>query len=119
MRSVEIPGVSRHSSVNHSSTASRKMAVPKQPPVPKSLAEVGVLPASDYDPEISMSDRESGTSSQASRRPPSEYVFNRSKVISVPEESHLREQREEGQYFKKYYPPLPSPNTPKKPPRLF
>ncbi|KAJ4299288.1 hypothetical protein N0V90_004532 [Kalmusia sp. IMI 367209] len=119
MRSVEIPSVSRQSSLRRPSTIRNSRGIPQIPEIPKSLAEVGVLPLIDYDTDSSISDRGSGTSSQASRRPPSEYIFNRSKVISVPEESHLREQREEGQYFKKYYPPLPSPKAPRKPPRAF
>lgn len=119
MRSVDIPNVSRHSSLRRPSVTRNSRGIPQIPEVPKTLAEVGVIPMLDYDTDSVMSDRESGTSSQASRRPPSDYVFNRSKVISVPEESYLREQREEGQYYKKYYPPLPSPAAPKKPPRAF
>jgi hypothetical protein len=48
-------------------------------------------------------------------------VFNRSKVISVPEESHLRDREDSEEYYKKYYPPLPSPKIPtnKPPPRNF
>lgn len=79
------------------------------PQVPKTLSEVGVLPIIDWETDSSGGD--SGRDSP-SRRPNSEYVFNRSKVISVPEESHLHE---DGQYWKKYYPPLPSPGMPKRP----
>lgn len=129
MRSVEIPTVSRQSSVK-SMMSMRSMrrpsathdsrAIPQVPEVPKSLAEVGILPFIDFDANNSGSSKESARSSSKSRRrPPSEYVFNRSKVISVPEESYLREQGDGDQYYKKYYPPLPSPKPLKKPPRAF
>lgn len=128
MRSVEIPSVSRHSSTKsmrsmrsmrsarRPSVVHNSRGVPQIPEIPKSLAEVGVLPLIDYDTDSTVSDKASSASSQKSRRPPSDYIFNRSKVISVPEESFLRE---EGQYYKKYYPPLPSPKIPRKPPRAF
>ena len=128
MRNIEIPSVSRQSSMKsmrsmrsarRPSTARNSRGIPQIPEIPKSLAEVGVLPLIDYDTDTTESDKASNTSSQKSRRPPSEYIFNRSKVISVPEESYLREQGEEQQYYKKYYPPLPSPKAPKKPPRAF
>lgn len=90
------------------------------PQIPQTLSDVGVLPLIDWSDDES-NDPNSGRSSQASRRPNSEYVFNRSKVISVPEESHLREGNDhhDGEYYNKYYPPLPSPKAPKKPPRNF
>ncbi|KAF2439639.1 hypothetical protein P171DRAFT_436271 [Karstenula rhodostoma CBS 690.94] len=123
MRSVEIPtSASRSASLRRKSTVRtvrNSIGIPEIPEIPKSLAEVGVLPLIDFDADSNTSDRRSKTSSQQSRRPPSDYVFSRSKVISVPDESFLRDQREEGQYYKKYYPPLPSPKTPRKPPRAF
>lgn len=123
MRSVEFPNASRpptsHESHNFPPRSSKAL-----PEIPKTLADVGVIPMPDWETDSGSSDgrntdsrnsdRESGSSSP-SRRPNSEYVFNRSKVISVPEESHLRD--EDGQYYKKYYPPLPSPGMPKRPPR--
>lgn len=83
----------------------------KPPQMPKNLAEVGCLPAIDW--ETDSSDRGSQRSGGSSRRPPSEYIFKRSKVISVPEESHLEEDG-----WKKYYPPLPSPKFPRRPPGM-
>lgn len=123
MRSVEIPtSASRSASLRRKSTvrtARNSRGIPEIPEIPKSLSEVGVLPLIDFDSDSSTSDIRAEASSQKSRRPPSDYVFNRSKVISVPEESFLRDQREEGQYYKTYYPPIPSPKTPRKPPRAF
>jgi hypothetical protein len=123
MRSVEIPtSASRSASLRRKSTVRtvrNSRGIPQIPEIPKSLAEVGVLPLIDFDSDSNMSDKRSEASSQQSRRPPSDYIFNRSKVISVPEESFLRDQGGEGQYYKKYYPPLPSPRSPKKPPRAF
>lgn len=123
MRSVEIPtSASRSASLRRKSTVKtvrNSIGIPEVPEIPKTLSEVGVLPLIDFDSDSNMSDARSEASSKQSRRPPSDYVFNRSKVISVPEEGFLRDQREEGQYYKKYYPPLPSPKTPRKPPRAF
>ncbi|KAL1610156.1 hypothetical protein SLS60_001821 [Paraconiothyrium brasiliense] len=120
MRTVEIPtSASRSASLRRKSTVRtirNSRGIPQIPEIPKSLSEVGVLPMPDWDTDSSVSDR---TDSQQSRRPPSDYIFKRSKVISVPEESYLRDQGGEGQYYKKYYPPLPSPKVPKKPPRAF
>ncbi|KAF2635635.1 hypothetical protein P280DRAFT_553688 [Massarina eburnea CBS 473.64] len=134
MAPVQIPSYSRpttpHSwapsqtrnAASHSRSNSRKASKSRvhprrpsdAPEIPQTLSDVGVLPLIDWDTDSS--DRGSGQSN-VSRRPNSEYVFHRSKVISVPEESYLREGQEE--YYKKYYPPLPSPRTPKKPPRNF
>jgi hypothetical protein len=123
MRNVEIPtSSSRSASLRRKSTVRtvrNSRGIPQIPEIPKSLAEVGVLPLIDFDSDSNTSDIRSEASSQQSRRPPSDYIFNRSKVISVPEESFLRDQGGEGQYYKKYYPPLPSPKVPKKPPRAF
>ncbi|KAF9728882.1 hypothetical protein PMIN06_002424 [Paraphaeosphaeria minitans] len=127
MRSVEIPtSASRSASLRRKSTVRtvrNSRGIPEIPEIPKSLSEVGVLPLIDFDSDSKTSDIRSEASSQQnsqrSRRPRSGYVFNRSKVISVPEESFLRDQREEEQYYKKYYPPLPSPKTPRQPPRAF
>jgi hypothetical protein len=82
----------------------------KPPQIPNNLAEVGCLPAIDW--ETDSSDRGSDKSGSSTRRPTSQYVFKRSKVISVPEESHLNE--DGGGYWKKYYPPLPSPKLPRR-----
>lgn len=99
MRHVEIP------KSRPTTSASKDL-----PSIPKTLSEVGVLPIIDWDTDSSESGRDS-----PSRRPNSEYVFNRSKVISVPEEDQLYDN---GQYWKKYYPPLPSPKMPKRPPGM-
>lgn len=99
----------------HSRKASKSLSHSRTPSdvpqIPQTLSDVGVLPLIEWDSDSS--DPGSGRSSPG-RRPNSEYVFNRSKVISVPEESHLRDGDDAGEYYKKYYPPLPSP---KKPPR--
>ncbi|KAF2795416.1 hypothetical protein K505DRAFT_239928 [Melanomma pulvis-pyrius CBS 109.77] len=76
------------------------------PPIPKTLSQVGVLPLVDWDTDGS--DRDSAGSS-ASRRPASDYVFNREKVISVPENHELY--RED--YWRKYPPPPMSPKYPR------
>ncbi|KAF1953015.1 hypothetical protein CC80DRAFT_164803 [Byssothecium circinans] len=116
--------LSRSSSrvVSHSRKASKSRSHSRTPSgapqIPQNLSEVGVLPVTDWDTD-STSDRDSGRSTRSGRRPNSEYVFNRSKVISVPEESHLRDGADGGEYYKKYYPPLPSPGIPKKPPQHF
>jgi hypothetical protein len=52
------------------------------PSYPKSLAQVGVLPVADWDTEGSDGSSER---SNRSRNPDSQYVFDRAKVISVPE----------------------------------
>lgn len=101
------PSHSRKASKSHSHSRTPSDV----PQIPQTLSDVGVLPLVEWDSDSS--DPGSGRSSPG-RRPNSEYVFNRSKVISVPEESHLRGGDEDGEYYKKYYPPLPSP---KKPPR--
>ncbi|KAF2870045.1 hypothetical protein BDV95DRAFT_639084 [Massariosphaeria phaeospora] len=82
-------------------------AVKDLPPIPHHLGQVGVLPTVDWDTD---SDRDSGASSHASRRRGSDYVFSRSKVVSVPEADAMMG---DGEYYKKYYPPLPSPGMPK------
>lgn len=126
MAPVNIPPSRPMTTYSSAASVGRKPSSP--PPVPSNLNEVGFLPAIDWDSDSS--DRDSrrnsldgepeptnaavgcGRSSAGSRRPPSEYVFHRSKVISVPEESHLTE--DGGPYWKKYYPPLPSPKIPRK-----
>ncbi|KAF1935019.1 hypothetical protein EJ02DRAFT_362415 [Clathrospora elynae] len=83
-----------------------------QSELPRTLGDFGVLPAVDWDSEIIVA----GSSRRNSpiRQPTAEYVFNRQKVISVPEERHLYEDG-----FKRFIPPLPSPRIPKWPPRAF
>jgi hypothetical protein len=80
--------------------------------VPKNLGDVGVLPVIDWDSESSNS--AGSRRNSPARQPTAEYIFNRQKVISVPEEDHLYD---EG--VKKFAPPLPSPRMPKRPPRAF
>jgi hypothetical protein len=94
MRSVEIPVYSRPGT-SHSK---------ELPPIPKTLGQVGVLPIVDWETDSSdhESTGQSGRSSAGSRRPNSEYVFNREKVISVPEaNSYIYEQ----DAWKRYPPP--------------
>ena len=101
----------------------RLIEVPKSRPVttssttnpfeaPKNWGEVGVLPMIDSDSDSNKSIASSKGSS--SRKRTSEYVFQRSKVISVPEERHLYDDG-----VKQFAPPLPSPRWPRKPPRAF
>ena len=77
---------------------------------PRDLGEVGVLPIIGWDSESGTSSRKSSPS----RQPTAEYVFNRSKVISVPEEKHIYDDG-----VKQFAPPLPSPRTLRQPPRAF
>jgi hypothetical protein len=80
--------------------------------IPKTMTvtDLGCLPAIDWD-----DDEDSGRASPE-RRPTSEYVFQRSKVISVPEDWPLYDI---GQEWNGFVPPLPSPQTLRKPPRAF
>ncbi|CAI6332054.1 unnamed protein product [Periconia digitata] len=97
---------------SHSRNPSKTRAHSRTPSdIPQNLSDVGVLPLIEWDSDSS--DPGSGRSS-LTRRPDSTYIFNRSKVISVPEESHLREGENQDEYYKKYYPPLPSPKLPPK-----
>ncbi|KAF2679779.1 hypothetical protein K458DRAFT_393619 [Lentithecium fluviatile CBS 122367] len=102
-----------HSKKSAKSRPTSTYSSPSRPPqVPKNIEEVGCLPpAPDW--ETDSSDRGSERSGASSRRPVNSiYVFKRSKVISVPEESHIDDS--DG-YCKKYYPPLPSPKMPRRP----
>lgn len=76
---------------------------------PRNVEDLGCLPTPDWD------DVESGRASPE-RRPTSEYVFNRSKVISVPEESNMFDI---GKEWNGFIPPLPTPQMLKNPPRAF
>jgi hypothetical protein len=78
--------------------------------IPRSVNDIGCLPAVDWDEDV-----ESGRISPE-RRPTSEYVFNRSKVISVPEDRNMYEI---GPEWNGFVPPLPSPQMLRKPPRAF
>ncbi|KAF2472368.1 uncharacterized protein BDR25DRAFT_312921 [Lindgomyces ingoldianus] len=88
-RSIEIPR-------SRPGTSASQIGLPAVPP--KTLSQVGVLPIIDWDTDSS--DRDSGRSSP-SRRPNSDYVFNREKVISVPEAGKLYEE----DYWRRYPPP--------------
>lgn len=79
---------------------------------PTHLSVCGVLPTIDWDSESSASN--SSRRSSPSRQPTSEYIFNRSKVISVSEERHLYDDG-----VKQFAPPLPSPGMLKPSPRAF
>jgi hypothetical protein len=78
---------------------------------PKHLSDVGVLPAINWDTESNQS--EGSRRSSPTRQPTTEYVFNRQKVISVPDEPHVLDDGH------KQYAPLPSPKFLRKPPRAF
>lgn len=77
----------------------------------RNVEDLGCLPAPDWDND----DVEAGRASPE-RRPTSEYVFNRSKVISVPEE---RTMFDVGKEWNGFVPPLPTPQMLKNPPRAF
>jgi hypothetical protein len=77
---------------------------------PKNIDDLGCLPTLDCEDE-----EESGRVSPE-RRPTSEYVSNRSKVISVSEERNMFDI---GQEWSGFVPPLPTPNIIKNPPRAF
>ena len=77
---------------------------------PRDIDDLGCLPALDWE-----EDEESGRASPE-RRPTSEYVFNRSKVISVPEERNMFDI---GKEWNGFVPLLPTPKILKAPPRAF
>jgi hypothetical protein len=68
-------------------------------PAPKSLNQVGIIPSADWDTESS--DRCPSSRSDRSRRRNSDYIFNRQKVISVPENNAMYEQDQ----WRRYPPP--------------
>lgn len=110
MRNVEIPSSRPPTSCSQKSFFSRSGSQKEKekekagpvPAIPKSLCEVGVLPIADWDTDSSDrgSDRSRGSRRQ---RPGDDYVFNRAKVISVPEANALF-----GQESWKTYPPPPT-----------
>lgn len=120
MRHVEIPPMrSWPPSRPPTRSSSQKTNVTRSPsqktlpPIPpKSLAQVGVLPVVDWDTDSSDkgSQRSGGSAESAqsrgsagSRRAKrnSDYIFQREKVISVPEANAMNEQ----EYWKRYPPP--------------
>jgi hypothetical protein len=107
-RSVHIDSLHPIQNTLYNNTMSKELPV-----IPKTLAQVGVLPLGDWETDSgsgnSNADRDSAGSS-ASRRPASDYIFQREKVISVPENHELY--RED--YWKKYPPPPKSPGLPRK-----
>lgn len=80
---------------------------------PKNVDDLGCLPAPDWEEEEQ--DVEMGRASP-DRRPTSDYVFQRSKVISVPEDRNMFEI---GKEWNGFVPPLPTPRMLKNPPRAF
>ena len=84
---------------------------------PRDLEELGCLPAPDWEDEVEEI-QESAQFGRVSpeRRPTSEYIFQRSKVISVPEERNLFEI---GREWNGFVPPLPTPKVFYNPPRAF
>ncbi|ORY10100.1 hypothetical protein BCR34DRAFT_486210 [Clohesyomyces aquaticus] len=92
-RSVDIPR-------SRPGTPASPKGLPTVPP--KTLSQVGVLPMVDWDTDTSDHGSSSSSSSPSkSRRPRSEYVFSREKVISVPEAGKLYEE----DYWRRYPPP--------------
>lgn len=81
---------------------------------PKNVEELGCLPAPDWNDDED-EDEDSGRVSPE-RRPTSDYVFQRSKVISVPEDRNMFEV---GKEWNGFVPPLPTPRMLKNPPRAF
>ncbi|KAJ8108367.1 hypothetical protein OPT61_g8223 [Boeremia exigua] len=81
---------------------------------PKNVDDLGCLPAPDWDEE-EVEDLEAGRASP-DRRPTSDYVFQRSKVISVPEDRNMFEI---GKEWNGFVPPLPTPGILTNPPRAF
>ena len=78
----------------------------------RNVDELGCLPAPDWE-EVEDGDDE-GEADE--RRPTSEYVFERSKVVSMPEE---RTMFEIGKEWTGFVPPLPTPKILANPPRAF
>lgn len=85
---------------------------------PRNLEELGFLPAPDWEDEEDKEVAEDAQSGSVSpkRRPRSEYIFQRSKVISVPEERNMFEI---GREWSGFVPPLPTPIPLDNPPRAF
>lgn len=79
---------------------------------PRNVDDLGCLPAPDWEDE---EDEESGRSSP-DRRPTSDYVFQRSNVISVPDDRNMFEV---GREWHGFVPPLPTPRLLANPPRAF
>lgn len=77
---------------------------------PRNIDDLGCLPTPDWE------DKDESGRVSPERRPTSEYVFNRSKVISVPEDRNMFDIEQEWSGF---VPPLPTPNIVKNPPRAF
>jgi hypothetical protein len=78
----------------------------------RNVDELGCLPAPDW--EEAEDGNDEGESDE--RRPTSEYVFERSKVVSMPEE---RTMFEIGKEWTGFVPPLPTPKILANPPRAF
>jgi hypothetical protein len=87
----------RHIDISDTSPGSFSSAQPLQP-APKDLSQVGIIPTPDWD--TGSSDRSSAQSDR-SRRPGSDYVFSRQKVISVPENNAMYDQDS----WRRYPPP--------------
>lgn len=77
----------------------------------RSIKDMGVIPAIDWDTDSSTSG--GSRKDNPTRNPTPEYVFNRQKVISVSEESHVYDDES-----KKFLPPT-TPKVLRKPPRAF
>lgn len=84
---------------------------------PRNLEELGCLPAPDWEDEEvgEMQENAQSGSNIPDRRPTSEYIFQRSKVISVPEERNMYEI---GREWTGFVPPLPTPKVFDNPPRF-
>lgn len=82
---------------------------------PRNIEQLGCLPAPDWDDDEVEETTEPGRTNPE-RRPASKYVFQRSKVISVPEERNMFEI---GKEWNGFVPPLPTPTILMNPPRAF
>lgn len=106
-RTVEYPRSTSRPPTAHSNkdplifpAVARSKSQKSLPPIPQRLSEVGVLPPINWESESSR-DGSSGRGSPERKRD-STYVFNREKVISVPEDNMVMFEKE---YWRKYPPP--------------
>lgn len=85
---------------------------------PRNLEKLGCLPPPDWENEETEELEEQAQSGRVSpeRQPTSEYVSQRSRVISVPEERSMFEM---GGEWNGFVPPLPTPKPFDNPPRAF
>lgn len=106
-RTVEYPRSTSRPPTAHSQkdplifpAVARSKSQKSLPPIPQRLSEVGVLPIIDWESDSSK-DGSSGRGSPERKRDTT-YIFNREKVISVPEDNMVMFEQE---YWRKYPPP--------------